>query len=193
MSLIFKDALSISTYDDRETSLSMDGRLAGVYRPLVTPVKTLFLLRTEYDRYSPVDPEAIVWKLIASTDINVVPHPSHEFRFKLAAKRVENFSTGISETSRNYLFLTQYVFRFARNWDIDVWGRFLNQVDTGTSQTGAGVELGYLFFDRVRVGAGYSIGGFEDRDLSEQDAWQRGFGVRIQIILSDWMFNDYTF
>ncbi|RLC96310.1 MAG: hypothetical protein DRI46_13940, partial [Chloroflexi bacterium] len=193
MSLIFKDAISISTFDDRRTSLRTDGRLAGVYRPLVTPVRSLFLLRTEYDRYSPVDPEAIVWKLIVSTDINVMPHPAHELRFKLAAKRVENFSTGISATSRNYLVLSQYVFRFARNWDVDVWARFLGQVDVGTTQIGSGVEVGYLFFDRVRVGAGYSIGGFEDRDLSENDAWQKGFGLRVQLILSDWMFNDYKF
>ncbi len=193
MSVIFKDAISISTFDDRETSLRMDGRLAGVYRPLVTPFRSLFLLRTEYDRYSPVDPEAIVWKLIASTDINVIPHNAHELRFKLAAKRVENYSTGISETSRNYLLLSQYVFRFARNWDVDLWVRFLGQVDVGTRQIGSGAELGYLFFDRVRIGAGYSVGGFEDRDLSENDAWQKGFGIRVQLILSDWMFNDYKF
>ena len=76
---------------------------------------------------------------------------------------------------------------------MDVWARFLGQVDVGTTQIGSGVEVGYLFFDRVRIGAGYSIGGFEDRDLSENDVWQKGFGLRVQLILSDWMFNDYKF
>jgi hypothetical protein len=191
--VLFKDALAISAYDGRRSSLTTEGRLAGVYRPEVTPVQTLFLLKTQYDRYSPVDPDAIVWTTVLSTDVNVMPRPAHELRFKLAFKRVENYSLGISETGRNYLVLSQYVYRFAKDWDLDVWGRFLGQADAGTRQTGVGVEIGRILFERLRVGAGYSINGFEERDLAESDAWEKGFGLRIQLILSDWMFNGYHF
>lgn len=193
VAVLFKDALSISVNDGRPTSLRMEGRLAGVYRPVVTPLRALLLLKTEYDKYSPVDPDAIRWTTVVSTDVNFLARPEHELRLKLAFKRVEDYSFGISETGRNYLALSQYVYHFARKWDLDVWGRFLGKVDGGTRQTGVGVELGRVLFDRVRIGAGYSLNGFEDRDMADNDAWERGFGVRIQLILSDWMFNGYEF
>jgi len=193
VSVLFKDALAIGSYDGRKQSLTMDGRLAGVYRPEVTPLRTLLLLKTQYDRFSPVDPEAVVWTTVVSTDVNVIPEPAHELRFKLALKRVEDYSLGISETGHNYLVLSQYVYRFADKWDLDVWGRFLGQGGAGTRQTGAGVEIGRVLFDRVRIGAGYSVNGFEDRDMAENEAWEKGFGLRLQLILADWMFNGYRF
>jgi hypothetical protein len=192
-SVLFKDALAIGSYDGRSESLTMEGRLAGVYRPESGPLATLFLLKTQYDRYSPVDPEAIVWTTVLSTDVNVTPEPAHEVRIKLAFKRVEDYSPGISETGHSYLVLSQYVYRFARNWDIDAWGRFLGQAGDGTRQTGVGIEIGRVLFSRLRVAAGYSVNGFEDRDLAENDAWENGFGVRLQLILADWMFNGYSF
>jgi hypothetical protein len=85
------------------------------------------------------------------------------------------------------------VYHFARKWDLDAWARFLGKTDGGTRQTGLGIELGRVLFDRVRVGAGYSVNGFEDRDMADNDAWQKGFGIRVQLILSDWMFNGYEF
>jgi hypothetical protein len=193
VAILFKDALSVSADSGRRTSLHMDGRLGGVYRPVVTPLRALLLLKTEYDRFSPVDPEAIRWMTVVSTDVNVFPQPEHEVRLKLAFKRVEDYSLGISETNRNYLVLSQYVYHFAKKWDLDMWGRVLGQADGGTRQTGVGIELGRVVFDRVRIGAGYSVNGFEDRDMSEHDAWEKGFGLRIQLILSDWMFNGYEF
>jgi hypothetical protein len=193
VAILFKDALSVSAYDGRKSSLRMEGRLAGVYRPIYKPFKTLALLKTQYDRYSPVDPDAIVWTTVVSTDLNYAPAPAYEFRLKLAAKRVENWSFGISETGGSYLVLSQAVYRFAKNWDADLWGRFLGKAGAGTSQTGAGIEIGRVLFDRLRVGAGYSVNGFEDRDLAERDAWERGFGLRVQLILSDWMFSGYEF
>lgn len=193
VSVLFKDALSIGSYDGRRSSFTTEGRLAGVYRPEVTPVQTLLLIKTQYDKYSPVDPEAIVWTTVVSTDVNVMPEPAHELRFKLAFKRVEDYSLGISETGRNYLVLSQYVYRFARKWDVDVWGRFLGQGSAGTRQTGAGIEIGRVLFDRIRIGAGYSVNGFEDRDMAENEAWEKGFGLRLQLILADWMFNGYRF
>jgi hypothetical protein len=151
------------------------------------------MIKTQYDRHSPVDPDAIVWKTVFSTDVNLVPKRLHEFRFKLAFKRVEDWSAGISSTSNNHLVLGQYVYRFYKEWDVDVWGRYLGQGGAGTRQFGSGVELGQTFYSRVRIAAGYSIGGFEDRDFSENDAWSNGFGVRIQLILSDWMFDGHRF
>ncbi len=193
VSVLFKDALSVGANSGRPTAIRMEGRLAGVYRPVVTPLRALLLLKTEYDKYSPIDPDAIRWATVLSTDINVFPRPEHELRLKLAAKRVEDYSLGISETNRNYLVLTQYVYHFAKKWDLDAWARLLGNADGGTRQTGVGIELGRVLFDRVRIGAGYSVNGFEDRDMAENEAWERGFGVRVQLILSDWMFNGYEF
>jgi RimJ/RimL family protein N-acetyltransferase len=153
-------------------------------------VWTLLLLKSLYDRRSPVDPDAITWKLVFSTDINIVPKNMHELRTKFAVKYVENYSEGFSETTNNYLALAQYIYRFSRRWDADAWGRFMGQNGSGTNQLGAGIELGYLFFDRIRVGAGYSVNGFEEKDMAERDAWEKGFGVRVQLLLTDWIFNE---
>ncbi len=193
VAVLFKDALSLGESNGGKSSLRMEGRLGGVYRPVVTPVRTMLLLKTEYDRYSPIDPQAITWTTVLSTDVNFFPDPAHEFRFKLAIKRVEDYSLGISGTSRNYLALSQYVYHFAPAWDVDVWGRIVGMAEAGTRQTGAGIELGRVLFDRLRVAVGYSVNGFEDRDMAESDAWVSGFGVRVQLILSDWMFNGYRF
>jgi len=190
IALLFKDAFSIESPDGKRNSIRSEGRLAGLYRPDVSRLKTLLLVKSEYDRFSPIDPDAITWKLVVSTDINVLPAPAHEVRLKLAHKHVEDFSSGLSETTNNHLLLSQYVFHFARNWDVDVWGRFLSQDGSGTRQLGSGIEIGRMLFNRVRVAGGYSINGFEERDLSENDAWESGFSLRVQFILSEWILNE---
>jgi len=193
MAVFFRDALSFAFPDGGRTSIRNEGRIAGAIRPVASPLHSLFMLKTEYDRYSPVDPEAIVWKTVFSTDVNVMPRPAHEFRIKLAVKYVEDYGLGISSTSNGHLVLGQYVYRFAKNWDLDLWGRYVGQGAMGTRQFGSGLELGRTFYSRVRIAGGYSLGGFEDRDLSENDAWSNGFGIRVQLILSDWMFDGYQF
>jgi hypothetical protein len=188
--ILFKDAVSVAFPDAQATAIHSEGRLAGAYRPEVSPVRTMLMVRSLYDRFSPIDPDAITWRLVFSSDVNVIPAPAHEIRFKVAAKRMMDESFGASETADSYLFLSQYVYRFGKAWDIDLWGRILGQGAVGTQQLGAGVELGRLFFNQVRVSAGYSVNGFEEKDLSENDAWAKGFGLRVQYILSDWIFDE---
>ena len=69
----------------------------------------------------------------------------------------------------------------------------MTQGGIGTQQLGSGVEVGRILFNRIRLSAGYSVNGFEERDLSENDAWSKGFGVRVQFILSDWLLNEAGF
>jgi hypothetical protein len=185
-----KNAFSFCENVDRKDELSVKGRLACAYRPDVSPVKALCFLKTGYERYTPIDPEAITWKLIFSTDVNVVPAAEHELRFKYAIKRVEDYSLGISLTSWSQLALSQYVYCFRELWDLDFWGRVLTQADGGTLEVGTGVEVGRRFFNTVRVSAGYSVNGFEERDLSENEAWAKGFGMRVQFILTDWLLRE---
>ena len=193
LAILFREALSVDFPDGKSTAVYSQGRLAGVYRPDVSWIRTLLLLKSLYDRYSPVDPTAINWRLVFSSDVNIIPAFSHELRLKLAVKRVEDYSNHISETTNSYLLLSQYVFHFARLWDINIWGRFLGQDGAGTQQLGAGAEIGRLFWYQIRVSAGYAVNGFEERDLSENDAWAKGFGLRVQYILSDWILNELGF
>ena len=151
----------------------------------------MFALKNLYEKYTPVNPDAITWKLILSADVNVMPAVKHELRLKYAHKRVEDFSYGISVNTDADLVLGQYIYRFARYWDVDLWGRILAQRG-GTAETGTGVEIGRLFFRTVRVAAGYTAGGFEEPDITGTDAWTRGFGVRIQLILSDWIMQEFA-
>ena len=36
-----------------------------------------------------------------------------------------------------------------------------------------------------------AVNGFDDSDITGNDAWSRGFGVRIQMLLSDWLLADF--
>jgi hypothetical protein len=149
------------------------------------------MLKSYYDRYAPIDPEAIRWRLVASTDVSVLATPAHELRLKYAYKHVEDWSYGVSWTTDTDVALGQYVWHFGRGWDIDVWGRTVVLRGGGSSQTGAGAEIGRMVYRSVRLGLGYSVNGFDDPDITGTDAWSEGFGLRIQIILSDWLLSDF--
>jgi hypothetical protein len=129
--------------------------------------------------------------LVASADVNFLPSAAHEFRLKYAYKHVEDWSYGAGTTTDTDLGLGQYVLHFGRGWDVDVWGRTVVLRGGDTSQYGAGAELGRMVYRSLRVGVGYSVNGFEDPDITHTDAWSRGFGVRIQMLLSDWLLADF--
>lgn len=172
--------------------LNYQGTLAGAYRPLGLPLQGLAMARTRYERYTPVDPDAIKWRFVLSGDLNYTTGAGHEVRLKYAFKHVEDYSYGVSETTNSDLLLGQYIHRIARVWDVDVWGRTVRQHETGALEAGAGFEVGRLFFRSIRVAAGYSLKGFEDPDVLGTDAWASGFGVRLQLILSDWILADFS-
>jgi flagellar motor protein MotB len=189
-SLLLNDAVTYTPNLLDEDGLHYRGKLGLAYRPVGVPLQSLLALKNYYERFTPVDPDGVSWRFVFSVDVNALPAVSHEVRLKYAHKRMENYSYGISVDTDADLVLGQYVYRFARSWDVDLWGRVLAQ-RRGTTETGVGVEVGRLFFRSVRVAAGYSAGGFEDPDISGTDAWARGFGVRIQLILSDWITNEF--
>jgi outer membrane protein OmpA-like peptidoglycan-associated protein len=190
-----KNVLGVGTHD-MSPGMSRDeaqyyATLAGAYRSPSAPVQSLAMIKSYYDRYAPVEPDAIRWRVVASMDVNVLPSPQHEVRFKYAYKHVEDWSDAVALTTNSDLVLGQYVWRFARGWDLDTWGRVLRLRDGGTEQYGAGVEVGRLVYRSIRVGVGYSKNGFDDPDVSATDAWSQGFGVRLQMILSDWLLADF--
>jgi hypothetical protein len=189
-SLLLNDVVSYTPSDIQLDGLSYRGKLGIACRPIGLPVQTLFCLKNQYYKYAPTGPDNITWKLVLSADANVLPAVEHEIRFKYAYKRVEDFSYGISVNTSADLVLGQYIYRFAPYWDVDVWARVLAQRG-GTVETGTGIEVGRLFFRFVRVAAGYSAGGFKDPDFSGTDAWSRGFGLRVQLILSDWILQEF--
>ncbi|MDH3197335.1 MAG: OmpA family protein [Candidatus Krumholzibacteria bacterium] len=187
---VLKNTLSFADVRDDEDELSYHGTLAGAYRPPGSPVHALGMMRNDYERYTPVDPEAIRWRLVLSADVNTLLAPAHEVRAKYAFKHVEDWSFGVSTTTNADLVLGQYIWRFASAWDADLWGRWLGQRG-GSAQTGVGVEVGRTFLRAVRVALGYSLNGLEDPDFVGTDAWSNGFGVRVQLILSDWLAADF--
>jgi outer membrane protein OmpA-like peptidoglycan-associated protein len=187
---VLKNTLSFADVRDDDDELSYHGTLAGAYRSPGSPVHALGMMRNDYERYTPVDPEAIRWRLVLSADVNTLLAPAHEVRAKYAFKHVEDWSFGVSTTTNADLVLGQYIWRFASAWDADLWGRWLGQRG-GSSQTGVGVEVGRTFLRAVRVALGYSLNGLEDPDFVGTDAWSNGFGVRVQLILSDWLAADF--
>lgn len=190
LAAVLKSVVSVAPDDVANDELGVHSNLAVAHRPLGDAVHSLWMLRNDYERYTPVNPEAITWRLVFSTDVNLMPDTEHELRFKYAFKHVENYSFGASHTANADLILTQYVYRFARGWDLDLWGRLVRQRDDGSLEAGSGLEVGRTFMRALRVGAGYSINGFEDPDFAGTDAWASGLGVRVQLLLSDWILDE---
>jgi hypothetical protein len=189
--LLLKNVLGYGDYDDRNDETQFYATLAGAYRSPHAPVQSLAMVKSWYDRYSPSDPDAIRWRLVTSIDVNVLARVEHELRFKYAYKHVEDFSYGLSRTTDTDVVLGQYLWRFARGWDFDTWGRLTAIRGGGSASYGAGVEVGRVVFRSVRLAAGYSVNGFDDPDILGTDAWSHGFGIRIQMILSDWLLADF--
>ena len=186
-----KNVLSLADGGEKSDELSYHGTLAGAYRPTVGSVQTLAMIRNHYERRTPVDPDAIRWRIVFSADANWTHAPGHEIRLKYGFKHVEDYSFGVSTNTDADLILGQYVYRFHRNWDVDVWGRWLGRRRGGGAETGSGIEIGRLFFRSVRLAGGYSVGGFDDPDFIGTDAWSRGFNLRMQLILSEWLLPDF--
>ncbi len=186
-----KNILGLMTRDQTHDGTQYYLTLAGTYRSPSAPVQSLAMIKSYYDRYAPVDPEAIRWRLVASVDVNVLPDPNHEVRFKYAYKHVEDWSYDISRTTNTDLVLGQYIWHFGRGWDVDTWGRAVAIRNGGSAELGAGLEVGRLVFRSVRVAAGYSLNGFQEPDVLGADSWSNGFGIRIQMILSDWLLADF--
>jgi outer membrane protein OmpA-like peptidoglycan-associated protein len=186
-----KNILGLVNDDERHDGTQFYSTLALSWRSLHAPVQSLAMLKSWYDRYAPVDPEAIRWRLVASADVNILPGAAHEVRLKYAYKHVEDWSYGVSTSTDTDLVLGQYVWHFGRGWDLDAWGRTVVLRGGGTSEYGAGIELGRIVYRSVRVAAGYSINGFDDPDIAGTDARSAGFGIRIQMLLSDWLLADF--
>jgi hypothetical protein len=186
-----KQIVGLGERDTENDQTQFYATLAGSYRSPVAPVQSLAMLKSYYDRYAPAYPDGIAWRCIASIDVNVMPSWAHEVRLKYAFKHVEDWSYDVARTTNTDLVLGQYVWHFHPRWDVDVWGRLVATRDGGTVQGGAGLEVGRMFFRALRVGAGWSVNGFDDPDVTDTEAWSDGFGVRAQLILSDWLLRDF--
>ncbi len=187
---LLKNVLAVAPDKDARSELSFHNSLALAHRPAAGKVHSLWMLRNDYERYTPANPEAVTWRMVFSGDVNVMVAPDHELRFRYAYKHVEDYSYGVSHTVDADLVLGQYIYRFARAWDLDVWGRTVRQHGGGSVEGGTGIEVGRLFLGALRVAVGYSVNGFEDPDFVGTDAWSRGVGVRVQLLLSEWLLND---
>jgi len=187
-----KNILGLVTQDAGHDGTQFYSTLALAWRSPFAPVQSLAMVKSLYDRYAPVDPDAIRWRVVASTDVNYLPSASHELRLKYAYKYVEDYSYGASTTTQTDLALGQYLWHFGHGWDVDTWGRMVSLRGGGTQQYGYGAELGRIVFKSVRLAAGYSVNGFDDPDVSNTDAWSRGFNIRIQMLLSDWLLSDFA-
>ena len=186
-----KNILALNSAAQNRDGTQCYTTLAGTYRSPYAPLQSLAMVKSYYDRYTPVDPDAIRWRVVGSADVNMLFNPEHEVRLKYAYKHVEDWSYGVSLHTNTDLALAQYIWHFGRGWDLDLWGRTVVLRGGGSSQSGAGIEIGRMVYRSVRLAAGYSANGFNDPDITGTDAWSDGFGIRIQMILSDWMLSDF--
>jgi hypothetical protein len=187
---LLRSVLSVAPDATSDDELGFHGNLALAHRPPAGAVHSLWMLRNDYERFTPANPDAVTWRLVFSSDVNIMPAVDHELRMKYAYKHVENWSYNMANTTDADLVLGQYVYRFARGWDVDLWGRLVRQRNDGSMEAGSGIEVGRMLVGTLRVAAGYSINGFEDPDFAGTDAWASGFSVRLQLLVSDWLFED---
>lgn len=68
-------------------------------------------------------------------------------------------------SSTIYLAQARATYRLGYRWDLVGEARWLNQPNTGFSETGFVLETGYYLTPNLRLSAGYSLGSAHDRDF----------------------------
>jgi hypothetical protein len=65
-----------------------------------------------------------------------------------------------------------------QNFYLDLHAGYLYQVNTKTYIYTFGPEIGFIPLKNVRLGLGYNINGFADKDFEDADYWHGGFYLR---------------
>jgi hypothetical protein len=105
-----------------------------------------------------------------ATSLNYQPDREWIFAAHYATKFVfENFDTGPRGSYFGHLLAGRVLYEFHRRWDAGLNLAVSFNDDFSNNQWALGPELGHIFTKNVRIGLGYNLVGFHDRDFDTAD------------------------
>ena len=98
-----------------------------------------------------------------------------------ATKAVWENSLGRNTVYYAHLLAGRASFELSKRWDLGLNASVLASGDLKSVQYGFGPELGYVLKDNLRLGVGYNLFGFRDRDLGAEDYTSRGLYLAFRL------------
>ncbi|MEP0871888.1 TonB-dependent receptor [Trichocoleus desertorum AS-A10] len=132
------------------------------------------LLRYEYRQNPSIIPDSLLLgngtgseeHLLAAEAI-YAPNWRWEFYGKYAFRHSSTYlAKDLVGTSSVSLAQLRATYRLGYSWDVVGEARWINQPNTGYSETGFNIEAGYYMTPNLRLAAGYGFGRASDRDFS---------------------------
>ncbi len=183
--IVLHGAASTERGGDRRESVALRATLAFVHRPVGARTTVVAMARTRYGRHAPDDPDAIRWETVLSADADRHVTRRLTLRLRGAFKHVEDASHGASASADADLVVAQVRWRLAPRWDVDAWVRRLAPHGAG-ARLDAGLDVGRWVDDAVRVSAGWRSTVIDETGF-DAGAARHGLGVRVQVVLSEWL------
>lgn len=150
------------------------------------------LLRYEYRKNPATTPETILLGSGTGSEdhlfaLEAIYAPSWQWEFygKFALRNSTSYLAGdLLGTSTITLAQSRATYRLGYKWDLVGAVRWINQPNTGFSETGFALEAGYYLTPNLRMAAGYSFGRAHDRDFENSRSAQ-GLYVNLTVKLNE--------
>ncbi|MDQ0289415.1 SdrD B-like domain-containing protein [Oligosphaera ethanolica] len=177
----------IAAKDDSSDSLSLDLLVGCAYRPVTwDALNVIGDIEFKHEKDTDVADWGRLSRLILSVEGNWQPCDWLILEAKYACK----------STSAEYLdsALFSDVKAMAARVDITdrvfvaIGGRVLSQYDVSAHSLSYGATIGFNVVKDLRLAFGYNFEGFEDRDFSRGERWDKGFFVALH-----WKFDESIF
>ena len=111
---------------------------------------------------------------ILSLHANYQPSAAWELSGHYAGKLALENSGGRSDVYHTHLLASHLTYELTSSWDIGLNVSALFSGDLRSIRYGLGPEIGFTVRRNLRLGVGYNVFGFTDRDLGAEDYTQRG-------------------
>ncbi len=119
-----------------------------------------------------------VW--IGSAHFNYQPQRSLVINGQYATKWAQETITGVPTSSHTSLLGARATWDLSERWDVSAIASTLRSHETGVSQRGLGLEVGYLMRSNTWLSVGYNFLGYRDPDLAPNSQSDKGFFLRLR-------------
>jgi large repetitive protein len=136
--------------------------------------------RYEDGSLDPQFEEALRMVHIISADGHYQPTRDWMFSLHYAGKFVQEDWSDFDDDYHAHLLSGRVIYNLTERWDVGIIQSVFFDRDFASVRYGVGPEVGYTLKQNVRLGAGYNIFGFYDRDFSDRNT-APGFYINLRM------------
>jgi hypothetical protein len=125
---------------------------------------------------------------ILSLQANYQPTADWIFSGHYAGKLVFEKSNDQDNTYNAHLLSFRVIYELTKRWDVGLNTSALFSGDLRSAQYGIGPEVGFTIRNNLRLGVGYNVIGFHDRDLGAEDYTQKGVYLALRFKFDEELF-----